>query len=243
MAKVTPLPVPVPDKIVSKFWAKVDIGSPNECWHWLGAKSPRGYGTLGDRRATHVSLAIDGRPRPGDLQVMHSCDNPPCVNPAHLRWGTALENSQDKLSKGRHARHGPDYCNKKHRRTEANTSIRYKENGNSFKICLTCKSQADAKRTARRAQERKLNGTYNLRPVKTEFPERIARNEAKLASIGLSMSELEPTQCRHGHEVWGHNLIIKIRGDKADRICGICKRTAKARRPLLSTPSSKERQP
>lgn len=91
-----------------RFWAKVDVRGPDDCWPWLGCRDRDGYpkikvdGTY--RRATHVALMIDGRPRIGNLQALHSCDNPPCCNAKHLRWGTTVENMADKTARGRQAR-------------------------------------------------------------------------------------------------------------------------------------------
>lgn len=60
-------------------------------------------GTTCDRTglATHISLALAGRPRPGDAHACHTCDNPQCVNPAHLWWGTLTDNNRDMHAKGR----------------------------------------------------------------------------------------------------------------------------------------------
>ncbi|MCY0957741.1 HNH endonuclease [Streptomyces sp. H27-H5] len=55
----------------------------------------------GKRLATHVALEVDGRPRPGNLHALHSCDTPSCVNPAHLRWGTNADNVKDRGRRGR----------------------------------------------------------------------------------------------------------------------------------------------
>ncbi|WP_408590103.1 hypothetical protein [Novosphingobium sp.] len=98
-------------KDIERFWSKVDKRGEDECWPWAGAKSGAGYGSIRQsaRRgkykhlmATHVALHLDGRKRPSKAHVaMHSCDNPPCVNPKHLSWGTNLDNSLDMVSKDR----------------------------------------------------------------------------------------------------------------------------------------------
>src|SRR5690606_13169392 len=55
------------------------------------------------RRATHVSLELAGRDRPDGTEACHRCDNPPCVNPAHLYWGTRQDNIDDAYARGRRA--------------------------------------------------------------------------------------------------------------------------------------------
>jgi hypothetical protein len=91
----------------AKFWSLVQTGSPNDCWHWMGPKSPAGYGSFrweGRRRqATHLALILSGHAQPGKLMALHSCDNPVCVNPAHLRWGDHVENAADMTQRGRSA--------------------------------------------------------------------------------------------------------------------------------------------
>lgn len=77
-----------------------------ECWIWQGARNVLGYGTLTINCrsfvAHRVAYAIHNGRDPGDLLVCHTCDNPPCVNPAHLWLGTAADNIEDMMSKGRH---------------------------------------------------------------------------------------------------------------------------------------------
>lgn len=91
---------------MQRFWSKVDRRSEDECWPWLGTRVPKGYGQLWvdgrNRPATHIALAIAGHARCDEKPyALHSCDNPACVNPSHLRWGTAWENMNDRRVRGR----------------------------------------------------------------------------------------------------------------------------------------------
>lgn len=100
------------EEVVEKFWTKVDKRTSCECWPWIG-RIRNGYGVIDlprklkgrrNARAHRISLAIfmgiDLEDLSGD--VRHICDNPPCVNPAHLLEGTHTENMQDKVRRGRH---------------------------------------------------------------------------------------------------------------------------------------------
>lgn len=89
-----------------RFWAKVDRRGPDECWPWIGATNNRGYGQFwygGGQRLSHRIAWLLLRGPVGDLFVLHRCDNPICVNPAHLFLGTHQDNMQDMVTKGRHA--------------------------------------------------------------------------------------------------------------------------------------------
>lgn len=88
------------------FWDHVE--KTEGCWLWTGGINKWGYGTVGFKghtcnahRVSYALAMLDGMMPPRELQVCHACDNRRCVRPDHLWLGTALENTQDKIRKGR----------------------------------------------------------------------------------------------------------------------------------------------
>lgn len=99
--------------VTKRFWSKVNKDGPipphmphlGKCWVFAGSPDTAGYGRMrvhGVQKGAHrVSwLLHHGEPAPG-LQVLHHCDNPPCVNPSHLFLGTARDNANDRDRKNR----------------------------------------------------------------------------------------------------------------------------------------------
>jgi hypothetical protein len=86
----------------TQFWSKVDKGT--NCWNWIGAIFPNGYGAFGNptHGAHRVAYELVHGPIPNGLCVLHKCDNRRCVNPNHLWLGTSRDNNRDAMVKGRH---------------------------------------------------------------------------------------------------------------------------------------------
>ena len=90
-----------------RFWRKVSVGSPDECWMWNASKDICGYGTFqigvkSSVKAHRLSWQFHNGRHPGNMNVCHHCDRPACVNPAHLFLGTQKDNMEDMSKKGRH---------------------------------------------------------------------------------------------------------------------------------------------
>ena len=93
-----------------KFWSRTRIEG--DCLIWLGAKSSFGYGSLNLGKNHSLGRFVNAhryafyitKGDPGSLQVLHTCDNPPCVKPDHLYVGTRKNNMWDRDSRGRNRR-------------------------------------------------------------------------------------------------------------------------------------------
>jgi hypothetical protein len=67
-----------------RFWRKVRVGGPEECWPWLGAKDPNGFGLSDARLAHERAWELSGHPLPAGTSIEHRCSHRWCVNPHHL---------------------------------------------------------------------------------------------------------------------------------------------------------------
>lgn len=122
-----------------RFWAKVDKSE--GCWVWAGQVDRNGYGVLQIRsrasrmvRAHRYAYELAHGPIEPDLFICHRCDNPPCVNPAHLFAGSASDNNYDASRKGRHPQGRKTHCKRGHEFTPENTYI--KKHG--WRQCRAC---------------------------------------------------------------------------------------------------------
>lgn len=91
-------------------FARAYIPEPNSgCWLWYGSLfGSNGYGRLQVKSKSMAAHRYAWESHKGEIPpgmlVLHKCDNPGCVNPDHLFLGTHQDNSDDKVSKGRHSR-------------------------------------------------------------------------------------------------------------------------------------------
>ena len=132
-----------------RLWYGVRVNDKTNCWEWTKNKNPQGYGMIGVYgrlvRTHRFSYELMVGDIPTGLLVCHKCDNPSCINPAHLFLGTHKDNAADRQAKGRG---GPSHVARvtqetgrcmsgRHERTEEN--IFYSKEG--WKVCRLCRAE------------------------------------------------------------------------------------------------------
>lgn len=121
---------------------------PSGCWLWTGCiidGTNNGYGQVsvsGKMKLVHRAYwEIINGPIPEGLFVLHTCDNPPCINPGHLFLGAHTDNMQDMIKKGRKSKvvwnTNVMKCKHGHQFDEKNTRITI-EKGKTRRACRTC---------------------------------------------------------------------------------------------------------
>lgn len=95
-------------KRIDRFWSRIKKAGPDDCWEWQRHLHRDGHGQVwwnGKMQYAHrIAYELTKGETPKNTSVLHSCDNPPCCNPAHLFAGTQFDNMQDKEAKGRGAK-------------------------------------------------------------------------------------------------------------------------------------------
>lgn len=152
-----------------RFWAKV--GKTDGCWHWLGPKSPEGYGRF----------SVDGRlvgphrfayelvvgPLPEGLELDHLCRNPSCVKPSHVEIVSHVEN----VRRGHAGRNwaAKIHCPQGHSYNLFNTRFRPRNGKRVTRTCRECRRIEQRSRRYRTRQEKLV------RTIRVTMPEGTAK--------------------------------------------------------------------
>jgi hypothetical protein len=87
------------------FWRRVINTGVDTCWKWTGSKNDKGYGQIRNNKKIFYAHRISYEIHNGSINdgqvVIHSCDNPECTNPRHLKVGSQADNLHDAFMKGR----------------------------------------------------------------------------------------------------------------------------------------------
>lgn len=170
------------DTAEQRFWAKVDKAGPphpydpalGQCWRWTAATSAKGYGLFAygwGTLAPRFSYALEHGPIPDGLNILHSCDNPPCANPEHLYAGTHADNAVDRETRGR-GRQGDHlknrtHCPQGHPYDEVNTHRK----ADGSRVCRACwRQRATSRRCAACNRENSAARSRSLgKPVRNHY--------------------------------------------------------------------------
>lgn len=126
-----------------------------DCLVWTGCRDRDGYGWITinyEQLYVHrVAWALKHGPIPDGMQVLHACDNPPCLNTAHLFLGTNLDNIADKVAKGRSRNQNQNktHCPAGHPYDRDNT---YLDPTRHARHCRACMRQRSRPRRRRRPE-------------------------------------------------------------------------------------------
>jgi hypothetical protein len=157
--------------VLARFWSKVNIGTEHECWEWKRPVSS-GYGRfyvsreVGSVQAHAFSLSLISQPPDAEHTfALHSCDNRPCVNPGHLRWGDHQMNMDDYRERGQ-GKGFATACKRGHDLT-LEGAVQYKRNDSCKsgleRVCLICRKAHNKKLSEARKAARHARGLLRQR--------------------------------------------------------------------------------
>lgn len=193
--------------LLRKLMAKAKP-SASGCIEWAGWRMAAGYGSMyhrGRSQPTHrlAYMAAKG-PIPDGLFVLHSCDNPPCINPDHLSVGTNKDNILQCIERGRHFWTEKTHCKRGHELAGENVYVAV----GGRRHCKVCS----------RARQRMALGwpedlAYSVPRKQGWPPNDLVRVKPK------ATRPRESTHCGKGHELSGANRYVNPRGYVNCRRC------------------------
>lgn len=199
------------------------------CLEWTGYCGPTGYGFTafrGSGKPVHrlMYLAVIG-PIPEGMQVLHSCDNPPCMNPRHLSLGSGQENMQQSVERGRHHEAVKTSCDRGHPLSGENLHVS-KGGHRHCKICHRARHRINAGWPEALAYSTPKGG-------KGHVPQGLKRGKPPAKRPHGS------PHCTKGHELSGKNRYVTPKGNVECRRCRQIARdryaaAAKAKRSTFS---------
>lgn len=203
------------DRDIERFMRKVSK-SEGSCWEWLGGKKGGGYGAFyldGKLRGAHrvALLLFKGLDIDTPLDAMHSCDNPGCVNPCHVSYGSRSENMQDASAKGRTVR-VQDW------RGDLNPKAKLSAE-QAHEVVEMVRSGVTRSEAAKRYGITAVRASQIL--IAAGFPSEIS------ATAAAASARKARTHCKRGHLLAGDNLRINTGGG---RVCKACSRLNEATR-------------
>jgi len=189
--------------------------APNGCFTFTGYRNQYGYGNIivqGVKWAAHrLAYTLYRRPIPEGMFVCHSCDNPSCVNPAHLWCGSHQDNMADAKAKKRIARANRTHCPRGHSFAEYGR-IYGNQKYRSCAACELAKDRISAGWPSDLAYSMPA-GRPGDRPPEAGPPQPMRRT---------GQSNRDKTHCKRGHEFTPENTyIFPSNGRRGCRRCAV----------------------
>jgi hypothetical protein len=129
----------------ARFWSKVPVRIPGECWEWAGRKDKDGYGYLrvGSSQIRAHRFSYELTHGPVNALIRHRCNNPGCVNAEHMLPGDHQDNMNDRMAAGNYTY---ATCRRGHPWTDASTS--WQNLARTQRTCKICRRMTPAERKA-----------------------------------------------------------------------------------------------